>query len=99
MDSDNELFHTQKDPEYLLNKIAEGTLETSEMQPDRAKNAPYGIELSDISDNELLEATQEAEKQDARRFGQPVTEDEVLAKSIKRQVYYYLIFAISLIIW
>ena len=102
MDSDNELFLTQSkasndleidssefDPEFLLNKIAEGTLEMSEMShPKNAKNNLYGMEFSDISDDELLiTATQEAEKKmNDARFVQPVTEAEVLAKSRKRQV-------------
>ena len=103
MDSDNELFITQSkasndleigssefDPEFLLNKIAEGALETSEMSHSKnARNNPYGIDFSDISDDELLiTATQEAEKKmNDARFGQPVTEAEVLAKSRKRQVF------------
>ena len=89
MDSDNELFITQskisnessseeEDLGEVLKSIAHGTLECSEITSKTWHNAPlYGIEFSDISDNEgLVAATQEAEQNYEKRFGQPVTEEK-----------------------
>jgi hypothetical protein len=51
------------------------------------------IQFSDVYENDemLISATQEAEKlYITNRFGQPVSEAEVLSKSRKRQVFVYL---------
>ena len=82
MDSDNELLITQSkasndleigssefDPEFLLNKIAEGALEKSEMSHSKnVRNNPSGIDFSDISDEELLITARGREKNEWRTF-------------------------------
>ena len=106
MDSDNKLFITQSkasndleigssefDPEFLLNKIAEDALETSEMSHSKNdKNNPYGIDFSDISDDELLiTATQEAKKKmyDAL-FGQPCSDRSGGIGKIKKKASIFI---------
>ena len=60
------------------------------MQKTENQNAPYGLEFSDIPDDDLFHATQEAEKEEAKRFGQPVT-TEALVKS-SAGIYYFILF-------
>jgi hypothetical protein len=103
MDSDDEIFLTQSKtrldldscddevgPEGILNEIMKGSVVCSEIQQKKQTNGPYGVEFSDVSeDDELISATQEAEQDYEKRFGQPVSEAEVLLKSRKRQVILY----------
>lgn len=111
MDSDNEMFITQNNPsinsnddrsdsdsEAILSEIAGEIVSASEKRPNNY--APYGLPFSDISEDEgelLITATQDAENKYKQRFGQPVSEAEVMSKSRKRQVFCY-VFIIKIVV-
>lgn len=105
MDSDpgNDIFITQSntrenpasdeadlDPFNILFDVGGGYNDAGDaVYQMKSRNAPYGIEFSDVSDDELLICTcQDAEESYEKRFGdKPVAEEEVLAKGMKRRVF------------